>query len=61
MSALRCERCGSRRAVWACVDEPEQEGATFGDEVLGMVMCTPCLDLSEADGPWDLVARLDAA
>ena len=57
---MTCERPGCRRrARWACVDLPEQEGAAFGDEVAGLALCTPCLDLTEADGSWDLVTRLD--
>jgi hypothetical protein len=59
VSALKCERCRTRRAIWACLDEPEEEGAYFGDEVDGLVLCTPCLDLAEVDGPWSLVTRLD--
>lgn len=58
-SGLRCERCGTRRALWATLDEPEQEGAAFGDETLAMCLCTGCLDASEADGPWNLVVRID--
>lgn len=58
--SLRCESPGCRRrARWACLDEPEQDSATLGDELLGLVLCTRCLDLAEADGPWTLVARLD--
>lgn len=58
---MRCERCGARgRVLWACVDEPEEESVVlFGDEVLGLVLCSPCLDRSERDGPWDIVTRLD--
>ena len=61
MSRPACERCGARgRVLWACVDEPEEEGAVFfGDQVEGMALCGPCVEVTEADGPWSLVTRLD--
>jgi hypothetical protein len=56
-----CERQGCRRrARYAAIDLPEQDGARLGDEVAGMLLCPTCLRLSEADGEWDAVALLDA-
>ncbi len=54
---MRCERCHLRPAVVAVVDEPE----VLWDEVLGWVLCRPCLCVTEADGPWHQVHVLDEA
>ena len=41
------------------IDEPENEGALmFGDQIAGVLLCTPCLDATEADGPWSFVEAL---
>jgi hypothetical protein len=62
VSALRCERCGTRKALWTAIEEPEQDAAMlFGDEVVAMCLCTRCLELSEQDGPWSAVYRIDPA
>lgn len=38
------------------IDEPENEGALmFGDQIAGVLLCTSCLALTEADGPWSFV------
>jgi hypothetical protein len=58
---IRCERCNRRRARYACLDEPDEDGARLGDEVAGMLLCPTCLRLSERDGVWYDVFRLDAA
>jgi len=51
---VTCERCKRRPAVVAVVDAP----GFLWDEVLGRVLCGPCLDATEADGPWDEVHEL---
>jgi hypothetical protein len=58
---VKCERCGTRRALWTCIDLPEEEGARFGDEVAALCLCTRCLEASEQDGEWTAVYRIDAA
>lgn len=57
---MRCERCGTRRALWAAIEDPEQEAAVlFGDDVVAMCLCLPCLEVTEVDGPWSAVYRID--
>jgi hypothetical protein len=46
-------------AVW---DEPENEGGLmFGDELLGLLLCGPCLRETEGQGPWHGVELLEEA
>ena len=60
MSAIRCERCGTRKALWCAVDEPENDSALhFGDEPAAMCLCLSCLEATEQDGPWSAVFRID--
>ena len=54
---MTCERCKRRPAVVAVVDALE----FLWDEVLGWVLCRPCLKDTEADGPWDEVHALVVA
>ena len=57
---MTCERCATRRAVWCALEDPEQDAATlFGDDVVAICLCLPCLDASEAEGPWSAVYRID--
>ena len=60
MSALKCERCGARKALWTALEDPEQDAALlFGDDLVGMCLCTRCLEASEQDGPWTVVYRIN--
>lgn len=52
---MKCERCGTRKALWTAIEDPEQDG----DETLALCLCTKCLEASERDGPWTAVYRID--
>lgn len=55
-----CLYCGARQNLWRVIDEPENDCALlFGDEAVARVLCEPCLEASERDGPWAAVARLE--
>lgn len=59
---MTCERCGGGHAVVAVWDEPENEGGLmFGDELLGLLLCGPCLRETEGQGPWHGVELLEEA
>jgi len=59
---LSCERCLRRPAALCATDEPENEGALlFGDELVGVLLCRPCLRETEEDGPWSAVDELEPA
>lgn len=61
MAVVTCDHCHDAPPLFCAWDEPEQEGGLmFGDQVLGVLLCSACLAVTEADGPWHGVEPLEA-
>jgi len=59
---VKCERCNDAPPHVCAIDLPSNDGGLmFGDQVLGMLLCAPCLFITSVDGPWDVVEVLDVA
>lgn len=59
---MTCDRCHQHPAAVCAVDEPDNDGVLlFGDQISGRLLCDHCLAVTEADGPWHDVIRLEVA
>jgi hypothetical protein len=54
-----CERCHERPPTCCVVDLPDTEAMVeFGNEIVGLLICDPCLSETEREGEWDMVVDL---